>query len=468
MTTCNNCDACLRRQQENDRLTEENLRLRAQVRVLKRKLKQGPFGSSTPSGKVPIKPNTPPPPPDPAAPKRKRGAQPGHKGHSRPGVDPATADQVIDVPSAVDGMCSDCQRELETFAYDLRLVMDGLSSKVSPFVYRSPCERCTCCGKVFHSPVPGVLPRALYGNSALANAVYMHYLVGIPLGRVCELLGLDAGTLVKSFHRLAKIFDSIPARLIEEYRQALVRHADETGWRTQGKNGYVWLFATESLSIFTFRATRSGSVAREVFGDAPLPGFLAVDRYAGYNKMPCAIQYCYAHLLREVQDLEKDFPDSSEVKTFVATVAPLLALAMGLRSQKISDTEFLVRAAQAEADIRHIMEARASNLAIQRIQDIFIDNEPRLYHWAKDRRVPAENNLAERDLRPTVIARKTSFGSQSDAGAHTRGVLMSVLYSMKKRGLDVQAQLTSALNAIAKDMSCDPYPLLFSGADSSG
>jgi transposase len=95
---------------------------------------------------------------------------------------------------------------------------------------------------------------------------------------------------------------------------------------------------------------------------------------------------------------------------------------------------------------------RAQHLGIRRIQDIFRANADRLYHWADDRRVPAENNLAERDLRPTVIARKVSFGSQSDAGAQTRGVLMSVLHTLKKRQVDVVAHLKAALDRLALDV----------------
>jgi hypothetical protein len=37
---------------------------------------------------------------------------------------------------------------------------------------------------------------------------------------------------------------------IDEFRQSPVKHADETSWRTDGKNGYVWLFATPEISIF--------------------------------------------------------------------------------------------------------------------------------------------------------------------------------------------------------------------------
>ena len=137
-----------------------------------------------------------------------------------------------------------------------------------------------------------------------------------------------------------------------------------------------------------------------------------------------------------MEDLEKEFPDSGEVQGFVSTFIPLLSLAMGLRNQQLSSAQFRRKAAQVQTQIQAAVESPAQHLAIRRIQDIFRQNESRLYHWAKDRNVPAENNLAERDLRPTVIARKVSFGSQSDAGAHTRGVLMTVLGTLKKRGVD--------------------------------
>ncbi len=61
---------------------------------------------------------------------------------------------------------------------------------------------------------------------------------------------------------------------------------------------------------------------------ARLRGVLVVDRYHGYNRAPCAPQYCYAHLLRDGQDLEKKFPEHTEIKQFVSAFAPLLARAI--------------------------------------------------------------------------------------------------------------------------------------------
>jgi transposase len=86
----------------------------------------------------------------------------------------------------------------------------------------------------------------------------------------------------------------------------------------------------------------------------------------------------------------------------------------------------------------------------------------RLYHWVEDRRVPAHNDRAERELRPTVIARKTSFGSQSDAGAKTREVLMSLVHTLALRVSDPEAHFKSVLDQLAHDPTQDAARLLFS------
>ena len=83
-----------------------------------------------------------------------------------------------------------------------------------------------------------------------------------------------------------------------------------------------------------------------------------------------------------------------------------------------------------------------------------------------DPRIPAENNRAERELRPLVIARKVSFGSQSDAGAATRETLMSVLVTLQKRNPDPLTTLTATLDALVADPNADVYRLLF-GSDTS-
>ena len=451
----NRCKECFAKQQKIDKLIEENARLKAQLRRKAKAQAEGFFGSSTPSAKLPVKANAEAKP-EP----KKRGAKNGHAAHARKAPDASTSG-TKPVPSAYGGICPKCGKPLRRKDTRPRLVRECMPVASQDVAFELPVEHCDHCECDFYTPAPSVFPKAVLGNQLVTNALEMTYLHGIPLGRVCEQLQVGPGTLVGMFHRLAKLLDGVPTKLIELYRQAAVKHADETGWRTNGQNGYAWLFATPTLSIFQFEKTRSGRIAKAVLGDERLPGVLLVDRYAGYNKAPCEIQYCLAHLLREVQDTEKEFPDSTEVRAFTSTVAPLIALAIGLRAQSISDKVFRERAADTAAELNKAMSAPASHLAIRRIQEIFTDNEARLYHWARDRNIPADNNLAERDLRPTVIARKTSFGSQSDAGAKTRGVLMTVLHTLKKQGDNPGVRLKTALDALALDSSKDPFKLLF-------
>jgi transposase len=76
--------------------------------------------------------------------------------------------------------------------------------------------------------------------------------------------------------------------------------------------------------------------------------------------------------------------------------------------------------------------------------------------------VPAENNRAERELRPTVIARKVSFGSQSDRGCKTRSAIMSVLLTAKKRFPEKPPEvwLKEILDRIATHPKAGAEPLL--------
>jgi transposase len=444
----------LEKQRRIDDLKDENRRLREALRRRKRKEEDGFFGSSTPSSKKPIKGNT----------ERKdikvKGARPGHKGHGRKGHSEIPPDRIVDIQEQLE-RCPQCGGPLENKGWEGRSVIDSPPQKAEPVLYRLGKRYCPRCRRGFTAQAPGVLPKSLYGNQLIANVIIMHYLYGLPLGRVSEYSGVGAGSLMTIFHRCAALFDRVPHKLIEEYRQAPVKHADETGWRTDGKNGYVWLFATTRLSIFQFGKSRSARIPQAVFGAEPLPGVLVVDRYNGYNKIGCRIQYCYAHLLRDVQDLEKEFPDNPEVSSFVGVVAPLMALAMGLRSRPLSDERFSSEAARVRLELRSAMERPAKHQGIRRIQDIFGENEQRLYHWAEDRAVPADNNLAERDLRPSVIARKVSFGSVTDAGAKVRSTLTTIVTTLKKQGPDAAQRIKETLDALATNPHQDPYHLLF-------
>mgnify|MGYP001559144320 FL=1 len=449
------CPSCYEKQLKIDHLEEEVSYLKQKLRYEERKTKDGYFGSSTPSAERPFKENTA------KAAKKNRGAKKGHMGHGRRSIGESEAD-IVEFLEPPD-KCPDCNTELEVKGVVERTVIDIIPAKVKKMVYKCIKKWCPCCRKtIIRKPV--ILPKSLYGNQLIAHAAVLYYGHGVPLNRVEEILGnvVKTGSLYDMFHRVARLWQPALPRIIEEYRQAPAKHADETGWRNNGHSGFAWIFCAEYISIFQFKDSRSASIPRFIMGAKRLPGTLVVDRYSAYNKLPCKLQYCYAHLLRKVEDTGKKFIDNPEVQTFVNVFAALLSKAMHLRTLSISDKIYYKRAGLLKKRILKAVNSGASHWGIKEIQRIFKENKSRLYHWVTDRRIPAENNKAERELRPTVIARKVSFGSQSERGASTRSILMTVLHTAQKRltGQSLEDWFRQALDKISLDHNIDPYLLL--------
>jgi hypothetical protein len=455
MTDLCYCKGCFEKQQIINRLTVENERLKAQLRAQERSSREGAFGASTPSSKIPIKANT-----LGERQARRGGLKPGHAGHGRTALSEEAADRLERVALSRD-TCPDCGVKLLSAGLVRRTVADLRVQRVEKVLLRLERKRCPKCKRRWTARAPGVLPKGMYTNALLSHLCEQHYLHGIPLGVIERQTGVAHGALLPAMRQVAARLEGAAEAMVAEYRRSPVKHADETGWRTDGQNGYVWLFATPRLSLFRFRSTRSAVVPAEVLGKKPLPGVLVVDRYHAYNHAPVALEYCYAHLKRDAEGIEKEFPDEPEVAAFVESLVPALCEAMTLRTLGLSRKEFLRRAARAKRRILAVVHRQANHPAIQKLQNIFRKHKDRLYHWARAPSIPAENNLAERDLRPLVIARKVSFGSQSQAGARARETLMSILHTLKKRRLCPAASIQSALDRLAENPTLDPYALLF-------
>jgi len=451
------CSSCFEKQCKIDRLEEEIESLKGKLKYRQRKDKEEFFGSSTPSSKKVFKSKS-----SDENKARQGGARPGHQGHGRKLFTAEEADEIIEQRFETTH-CPECGEHLEIKETEERPIIEGEMLKPRKILFRCQVKRCPKCKKTFRKKAP-VLRRHKYGTQFVSNSAVMHYIHGIPLKRVENIGGNDviAGNLIKTFHQIAKIFKPAMEKLKEDYRQAEVKHADETGWRTDGDNGYCWLFCSNDTSIFDFRDTRSAEVVKGIMGEEKLPGVLVVDRYAGYNKVPCKIQYCYAHLLRKVQDLEKEFPGKPEVKRFVNCVAPLLARAMQLREKKMSEKQYYKKAKRLKDKIMAHMNSPGTHPAVQEIQNIFREKKDRLFHWEYNRFIPADNNYAERELRPTVVARKVSYGSQSKKGAETRSILMSILHTVGKRLKhgSLEEWIKKTLEIYIHNPDIDPYSLL--------
>jgi transposase len=414
-----------------------------------------PFGASTPSSKKLVKASS-------AEEQRAKrgGAVPGHEGHGRKSVPPEAA-QNVELLGAPD-VCPDCGGALEARAARERTVHDCAPVRKTTRLYIQGRAWCAHCQKTYRATVPGVLPRSNLSNALAGQVLKWHYQDGITAGCIGRQLGIGGGALFGKFHELARILEPARDKLLEQYRSSPVKHADETGWRNDGANGYTWFFGASGISLFECRDTRAGRVAAEVFGPCEgHAGTLVADRYGAYNTFAGKIQHCYEHLKRDTLKLAHENPGDAECASFSKSFSALLIAAMRLRSEEKDPVLYREKALALRARIERAARAPARHPSVQGLQNIFREKADRLYHWVDGRAVPAENNLAERGLRPLVIARKISFGSQSARGLRTRSILMSVAHTVALRCGDVAGVVQRVLDALVLNPKLDVGEYLF-------
>ena len=194
-----------------------------------------------------------------------------------------------------------------------------------------------------------------------------------------------------------------------------------------------WLsvdLSTPTVRYFLYRKSRAGQVPKEVLGEQ-FGGVVSCDFYAGYNKLG-VLQRCWFHLLKDAKELAELNADRPETVAWVEALKRLYEEAKAFASA----------AAQLPADCRVRRKARrrferlATELARPYAKDPdapqrvlaqrIIKHLHELFVFVSDPAVPATNNLAERSLRPAVVARKISGGTRSPKGSDTKMGLMSL------------------------------------------
>jgi len=139
---------------------------------------------------------------------------------------------------------------LEAKGSKSRTVVDCQPVRIQRIVYLLGRKRCPKCEKLITARPPGVLAKCLYSNQLLAHVAVEHYVHGRTLGQIERQTGIGYSSLMDAMHQLSERWKEVPKVLIQAYRQAMVKHADETGWRMKGHNGYAWLFCTPDMSIY--------------------------------------------------------------------------------------------------------------------------------------------------------------------------------------------------------------------------
>lgn len=446
---------------DQDELEEELAKANKEVRRLQKQLNirlgsEAPFGVSTPSSKVPYKENS-----TEENQAKRGGAVVGHEGHGRKNFTPEDADSEIcleDEPERCECGCEQwARKQADPIAQSVR---HFIPSRIENRIYYKYMHECLECGKSAVTNTPGVFSRSLHSNSMIAHVLTESYLWGNTAGTVAERNEINIGTFFDIAHRTATQLKPIFENIALEICDSLYIHADETGWKNDGASGYAWLFTNDDFKLFACRQSRGSKVPLGIFGDEKQSFILITDRYAGYNKIKAKRQFCYVHLIRDVIKLREEFPEDMEVKCFCDILKDLLKEAIALRAKDISLDVYKSEAENIKNKIMDVCLREARDPGIQHIQNIFRESTGNLFHWVLSPEIPAENNFAERGLRPLVIARKISFGSQSEQGLETREILMSILNTAKCRDIDPASFLEQILDILAKDKDADISQML--------
>jgi hypothetical protein len=315
-------------------------------------------------------------------------------------------------------------------------------------VFKSWCPRC----ERWHTPrldLRGVvLGQGRLGVRLISLIAYLRTELRLTvrairnyLKTVHELV-LSIGEIVEVLDRVREAGQAVLRELCEQMRSSPVVHADETGWREDGQGGYVWTFSTpdgpEAVRYFERDKSRSGHVAQRVLG--LFRGILISDFFAGYNRYKGAHQRCWVHLLRGLHELKEEQTGDESVQQWAREVRALYdeakAALPGMKERTDQEREALYNS---------LME-RSQKLALQYAQDKahpcwamakrLSRHQDELFQFVRVDGVPADNNLAERSLRPIVVIRKISGGTRSPAGSKTRMALASLFATWRARGLN--------------------------------
>ena len=139
--------------------------------------------------------------------------------------------------------------------------------------------------------------------------------------RTVHQLKLSVGAIVRTIHQAAQQAGPAVNEVLERIRRSPVVHADETGWRENGVNGYVWTFSTPTERYF-LRRGRGGEVVDEALGKA-FGGILVSDFYVAYHHYPGLKQRCWAHLLRDIHKLKVLYPEDQDLAKWARGVQRL-------------------------------------------------------------------------------------------------------------------------------------------------
>ena len=382
----------------------------------------------------------------PAQPKRPRKRRP--HGFARRRMTPTRrVEHVVEC-------CPDCGTQLSGgWTQRTREVIElpQVPAEVTEHVYIA--RNCPACRRRCLPPAQldgVVMGQQRLGVSLVSLIATLREEARLPIGaiqwylRTVHGLRLSVGAIMAAVHRTAQRAQTAVDQILDQVRASPVVHADETGWRQDGHNGYVWTCSTPTHRYF-LRRNRSKAVVDEVLGDAA--SALVCDFYAAYHHYDGPIQRCWAHLLRDIHDLRSLYPDDAPLARWADAVHEIYDRAKAFthpqarqrRTAQLALEKRLLAICQPLLDDASATQAKLCRRIERHIQELFV--------FVAEPGVPPDNNAAERSRRHLVVSRKVSGGTRSARGSNSKMTLASLFGTWRAQGLNPLAACRQLLSS---------------------
>jgi transposase len=411
-----------------------------------RELKQQALPGGIPGGDVPafVKPKRQ------RQPRKKPGRELGHDAALRPM--PPKIDHHQDVPlkrgKDRQPICPHCRCRLSRLKKRKRIVEDLVPSAVEVTAYHTEQGYCPNCRKNVESRAPEQppavnLPHGQLGINALATAAILRVRHRLPFRQIAQLLldlpglSVSAAGLVKQIKRLSRWLDGKYQDLLRRMRASGQVHVDETGWRIDGKNFWLWAFTDPTFTVYHIDVSRGGKVPLKLLGKA-FGGTVIADFYGAYDQLKGDKQRCLTHLMREVKDLseaDQSFADCPLSQRLLRWCKD--ALGHKKRWDQLEDQAYELRASRLEDRLDELMGGSWEHADADRLCKRLQRYRPELTRFLWEKKLEGTNNAAERALRPAVVMRKITGGNRSEAGAAAWAKLASLIRTADQKQLGV-------------------------------
>jgi transposase len=361
-------------------------------------------------------------------PARKRGAPLGHTGASRtpPRPEQVTETRMIPPPPACPCGCRQVQ-PLEEF--------DDLYLEDIPPVLRFYTRlrhqrgRCTACGANLRHQAAVAGPPIVIGPNLSILLTVMRQ-AGLTYRKLASLstdlfeIPLTPAGVLGIVSRNAELLRPIYQQIQTSLRQEEVLHIDETGWKINFSTAYIWCLCNPRLAWFHPNPSRAAQVVKTVLGE-DFPGTVVCDFYGAYNFFP-NLQRCLVHFLRDLYLERKILPGSIELERFEVAVKAMIEHGCLIRTLN-PGTEKKKHLEELNRELEAITRMKVPKGRPQTLRARLHKHRHELLTFARTPGVEYHNNRAERQVRPTVVNRKNSFGSASPTGAEHTCILNSVV-----------------------------------------